>query len=335
MHVHPGAYCTTPFPCRQLHKTTTAMGGRATRGSTAKSAPKPSQSNKVNARSLRPNSNPNTPATSSKKKKRNLIDLTQDDEDEVESSHSSAKKAKQVQEKRLKMFRKQAPQSFLTKLERATSQRMVVIGRTRSGEGEDLHEDIDIVGTTGNIYTVTVGRLPSCTCPDHLKGNECKHKVYALAVVLQAPYEYQYQRALLTPEVHQLLADAPQIPYADADTKEDSRGKRKPIEGECPICYMDFDPDNNELVWCKAACGNNMHKSCFDQWAASQRGQGVKCVYCRTPWQNDQGDLASIKSSGVESGEGYVNVADQFGISRARDCSSYHQPWARRNFGYG
>lgn len=272
----------------------------------------------------------------SSSKKRKLVDLTQDDDDvEDEVSASTKKSKKAAEEKRLKTFRSKAPQSFLLKLERAQSQRMVVIGRTRSGEGQDLHEDIDVVGTTGNIYTVTIGRLPSCTCPDHRKGNECKHKVYALNTVLRAPFELQYQRALLTSEVQDIFANAPPIPNATSDKEEDHDGKRKPIEGECPICYMDFDPDNHELVWCKAACGNNMHKDCFEQWAASQRGQEVRCVYCRTPWQMDKGDLEVIKKSGEDSGEGYINVAEQFGLSRARDYSTYHQPWVRRQFGYG
>lgn len=274
------------------------------------------------------------PPSSSRKRK--LVDLTQDNDDEVATTKAGRKKPKKEQvEKRLKTFRAKAPQSFLQKLERAQTQRMVVIGRKRSGEGSELHEDIDVVGTTGNIYTVSIGRLPSCTCPDHQKGNECKHKVYALSTVLRAPYELQYQRALLVSEVQEILSGAPPIPDATGDAEEDNNGKRKPIEGECPICYMDYDPDNNELVWCKAACGNNMHKDCFEQWAASQRGQEVRCVYCRTPWHMEKGDLDAIKRGGEESGDGYINVASQFGLNRARDYSSYHQPWVRRTFGYG
>lgn len=42
---------------------------------------------------------------------------------------------------------------------------------------------------------------------------------------------------------------------------------------------MEFEPDKEDIVWCKAACGNNIHKVCFDKWAATQRAQGVRCVY--------------------------------------------------------
>ena len=211
---------------------------------------------------------------------------------------------------------------------------MIVIGRTRSGTDEHPSEEIDIVGSTGNVYRVHIGQLPSCTCPDSLKGSECKHKVYALHTVLKAPEHLQYQLAYLSSEVREIIRGAPPIP-TDVSRAEDTDGKRKSAIGECPICYFDFDPENNELVWCKAACGNNMHKSCFEQWVASQRGNTVKCVYCRTPWEVDHGDLKNIRQAATVNEEGYVNVADRFGMSGTRNYSSYHQPWVRRTLGMG
>jgi hypothetical protein len=55
---------------------------------------------------------------------------------------------------------------------------MFVIDRTRGGAEEAPEETIDIAGTTGNIYSVHIGKLPTCTCPDNQKGNQCKHIVY-------------------------------------------------------------------------------------------------------------------------------------------------------------
>lgn len=98
---------------------------------------------------------------------------------------------------------------------------------------------------------------------------------------------------------------------------------------------MDFDEEHNELVWCEAACGNNMHKSCFDQWAASQRHAVVKCVYCRTPWHVKPGDLDEVKKVGSMGADGYVNVGEQLGIAQERDYSTYHPFWLRRHLGTG
>lgn len=276
---------------------------------------------------------PVTPA--SRKRRADEYDADTNSSKKPESNKKA--KGSPTTEKRLRAFRSHAPKTFLQKLERAQTQRMVVVDRRRSGEGTALQEEIDVVGTTGNIYTVTIGSVPRCTCPDHIKGNECKHKVYALSTVLRAPYEYQYQRGLLSNELEEVFANAPPIPHASGrnDKDDDGDGKRKPIEGECPICYMDLDESNNEIVWCKVGCGNNMHKECFSQWAASQRGKEVKCVYCRTPWHRESQMTADIVKNGNLTAEGYVNVADQFGMSGMRDWSAYYQPWVRREFGSG
>lgn len=55
---------------------------------------------------------------------------------------------------------------------------MFVIDRTRGGTDEIPEETIDMAGTTGNIYNITISQLPSCTCPDNQKSNQCKHIVY-------------------------------------------------------------------------------------------------------------------------------------------------------------
>jgi hypothetical protein len=238
-------------------------------------------------------------------------------------------------EKRLRRHRANPPTSFQVKLQRAQTQRMIVLSRRRTSTPEAPSEEVDIVGSTGNIYTVTISHIPRCTCPDSRKGNECKHKVYALHTVLKAREELIYQLALLTNELEDIFAHAPPIPSDVADADAEHNGKRKPTNGECPICYMDLASNENELVWCKAQCGHNLHKSCFDQWAKSQRGQDVRCVYCRTPWQQDIGDVDALKKAGEQGEDGYFNVASQFGMSRARDYSGYYQPWARRQFGVG
>lgn len=60
----------------------------------------------------------------------------------------------------------------------------------------------------------------------------------------------------------------------------DHDGKRKPLEGACPICFMDFEA-NDKTVWCQTGCGNNVHEVCFKQWArTSLTSQGsIRCVY--------------------------------------------------------
>jgi hypothetical protein len=99
------------------------------------------------------------------------------------TAHSHRKKSKKcdpAEEKRLRAFRTHAPQSYLERLDRVRSQRMFLIDRERksSVDGSPEEEVFEIAGTTGNIYQVKVGKVPSCTCPDAKKGNQCKHIVY-------------------------------------------------------------------------------------------------------------------------------------------------------------
>jgi hypothetical protein len=141
-----------------------------------------------------------------------------------------------------------------------------------------------------------------------------------LIIILKAPVYLQYQLAFLSAELDSIFANAP-VTRAPIHHKHDAvdeamyHGSRKPIDGECPICVFDMDAAE-EIVWCKAACGQNFHKACFDQWRASKRGGSVTCVYCRTPWQEDgpppearpvPGSLASLKQSAPKIGS-YRNI---------------------------
>lgn len=250
---------------------------------------------------------------------------------------SKSSSQKDAAEKRLRPFRLHPPQSYLDRLGRAVSQRMFLIDRERKMSEDGTHEEevFDIAGTTGNIYQVTITKRPRCTCPDQKRnGKECKHIIYVLVNVLKAPENLSYQLAFLSTELAEIFANSPASPQSsDGSAADTSRaGKQKPIEGDCPVCVMEFEA-GEDIVWCKAACGNNVHKACFQQWAKSKPGE-VKCVYCRTPWKGDEEMVKTISKNGRKNADGYVNVASELGLSGQRDYSTYHGPWARSR-GYG
>lgn len=263
-------------------------------------------------------------------------------------------------------FRPQPTQNFLVILERALTQRMFVLDRVRQSTRSPTDsvqmfsemritapsETITIAGTTGNLYTVVINELPSCSCPHAAKGNQCKHVVYVMNRVLKAPPHLQYQLALLSSELEEIFAHAPPPPQSSTADTQDSEsaakqhdsqnGNRKAIEpgDDCPICCTEFETSGENImesiIYCRAACGNNMHKSCFDQWAALKRNAGarVTCPFCRCEWQSDPAEdakaLKTIMKNAKEDNEkkgSYVNVAAQLGISQARDYSTYHRPW--------
>jgi Ring finger domain len=78
-------------------------------------------------------------------------------------------------------------------------------------------------------------------------------------------------------ELREIFQKAP-VAQKEAASDDDHPGKRKPIDGDCPICFTEFE-ENEEIVWCKAACGNNIHAACFERWASIQQAKGVTCVY--------------------------------------------------------
>jgi hypothetical protein len=258
-----------------------------------------------------------------------VIDLTQD------TPPKKRKKQPANEEKRLRRWRTHAPVSYHEIRSRALTQRMFVLDRQRDvAYAEHPIETIALAGTTGNVYTIIINKVPSCDCPHALKGNQCKHIIYVLARVLRVRPDLEYQLAFVSSELQEIFQNAPPLPSETADESAKD-GNRKNLEGECPICCVDFEPDNpEEVVYCKASCGNNVHKDCFKQWAATKRGGEVTCPFCRAPWQGDDDALKEIKGKGRMNEEGYVNVASQLGLSGVRDYSTYHRPWVERQFGY-
>ena len=240
------------------------------------------------------------------------------------------KKAKQDGEKRLRKWRSHAPVAYREVRNRALTQRMFALDRLRSVDNpEHPSETISLAGTTGNVYTICIDKVPTCDCPHAKKGNQCKHVVYVLSRILRAPSDLEYQLAFTSSELKDIFANSPPLPSETAsnDAKD---GNRKPVEGECPICCNDFEPGSSEtIVYCKAACGNNIHKDCFGQWAATKTGQAITCPFCRTPWQGDEVKLNEVAKGAKKNAEGYVNVASQLGLSGRRDYSSYNSFWVR------
>ncbi|KAF2431921.1 hypothetical protein EJ08DRAFT_586435 [Tothia fuscella] len=286
-------------------------------------------------------------ATSSSKsgnRKSAAIDLTADQED-AEEDGGKKKRAKknpkkkadgeEDEEKRLKHYREKAPKSFSDIYARATTQRMFVLDRTRGGEMSCPTETLKIAGSTGNVYTITIDQVPSCDCPHAKKGNQCKHIVFALSRVLRAPAKLQYQVAFLKSELQEIFSKAPPIVTVDASEPEvDANRKAIGPEDNCPICFMEFENGQEGTVYCKAACGNNIHKDCMDQWAASRQRSSapVTCPFCRTTWETANEGLAKTVATagGTVNSDGYVNVASELGLSGRRDYSSYHSYWVRR-----
>lgn len=152
--------------------------------------------------------------------------------------------------------------------------------------------------------------------------------------VLRASERYTYQLALLAKELRRIFAYAP----AGGHQGDEDGGRRRDRDltsGDCPICLGELGTRRRdwgeEIVWCQAACGQNMHEECFEMWSVMKRkqegggggaGSEVTCPLCTSVWQGDEDLVRKIKRKGKKVGaEGDVNVADQLDGSSERDSS--------------
>ncbi|KAI5809581.1 hypothetical protein DFH27DRAFT_476176 [Peziza echinospora] len=232
-------------------------------------------------------------------------------------------------EKRLKQWRTEPPQGVVERIHRCHTQRMFVIGRDPVEGANPPEEIFQMAGTTGNVYKVHIKKIPRCNCPDGIRKGTCKHILYIMVKVLKARAELVYQLALTSEELIEIFQNAPPPPNPNSSTGTTSststKSNQKPLDADdCPICYYEFDISApQDIVFCRAQCGSNLHAQCFKEWAASRASSNepVTCVMCRTPWQTDVADLGDLKAvvAGAERGrEGYVNVGAQLGLARNR-----------------
>jgi len=66
-----------------------------------------------------------------------------------------------------------------------------------------------VLGSTGNVYCVSLARIPTCTCPDFLKQRDlCKHILFVTLKVVGLPADHPlaFQKSYLQEELDGLLA---------------------------------------------------------------------------------------------------------------------------------
>nr|XP_019042296.1 hypothetical protein I302_08898 [Kwoniella bestiolae CBS 10118]OCF21226.1 hypothetical protein I302_08898 [Kwoniella bestiolae CBS 10118] len=261
---------------------------------------------------------------------------------------AKAKVEKVVDPKKARMarLRDKCPKTIVDRYKRAISQRMFMIERERLGEGHHQYEQFKVLGSTGNVYTINIGPIPRCDCPDNLKGNKpCKHIIFVFIKVLKVPDDSSiwFQMSLTPEEVEQVFATSPPTPNGsvtvnvkvhkaylhatgrggeeeevvtgiDKEIKDASDGKRMDAVGEdCPVCYEEMtqeDVDGKKLVYDETltGCGKPLHNQCFQMWAMTVRtkGEDVTCVWCRSPWPTD--DAGNGKGKGKSSGPQYSSM---------------------------
>ena len=223
-----------------------------------------------------------------------------------------------------------------------------------------------VMGSTGNVYDVTIEREPSCTCPLALKHKTkvCKHRYFVYYRVLKLPKDddavddereeglkvVPHQRYLRRDELKAILldrapTDAPLASRAARDAYRRHSGAaaegsdeaapsttavRRPLDNVCEICFEAFPTGPDALAfadYCKARCGRNFHHDCLKRWF-DHKGDTV-CPVCSADWA-----LAPAPGDDApQVEEGFLNLrAHQPGVHAERDASTYATDSAGRRW---
>ena len=227
------------------------------------------------------------------------------------------KKTKNVEtEKRAARYCSQPTYGTMERIERAAGQRLFLVTGTDNSTGENLRMDFQVLGSTGNLYSVEISKRPTCTCPDHLRRNNlCKHILFTFIKVLgvSSTNPVIWQKALLQSELKKLFDNASErlahlgnnikansriiqavtgVDDGDANKDKDDDGgnvKCREITDDttCPICF-DNILQTDEIVHCRTTCGNPVHTQCMDMWIGQKKktNAAITCIFCRSPWED-------------------------------------------------
>lgn len=221
-------------------------------------------------------------------------------------------------ERRLAPLVKGASSATLERIKRATKQRLYLIKQEAiSSTSSGPARKFIVLGSTGNVYTVTVDGLVSCTCPDALNGNVCKHQLFVYLRVLKIPESSPliYQKALLPKERVQILSTTNRPnsnSYANAKVREaykkaardsskskslNSTQRKGSKDDWCPICFEALG--NEKFEQCKV-CTHVIHQDCFRKWAQTQRGE-ITCPLCRAEWEKPKVGYLNLENKKASS----------------------------------
>ncbi|KAI9106724.1 hypothetical protein K1719_022252 [Acacia pycnantha] len=160
-----------------------------------------------------------------------------------------------------------------------------------------------VLGTTGNVYTVTLSSTPYCSCPDPT--TPCKHVLYVLIRALGVGLDdVCLRRRTLRPCQLNRLLSTPALPGSLAAASLRQRFQQlfsnngRILQGgalidqtiyieegsTCPVCLEEMRKEE-EVVAC-GTCENPIHEDCFDMWKRSRGKRRVRCVICRAKWKD-------------------------------------------------
>jgi len=292
----------------------------------------------------------------------------------AKTSSSSSSNPAATPEKRLKRHRSKPTNAISARIERATTQRLYLISASQPATSSQYGGPsitLKILGSTGNVYDVTISKIPTCNCPDHAKGNLCKHLLFALIKVVGLPTASPlvYQSAYITQEldtiIEMLQNRAVQLQTGSVGTaasnilaneavrhcfQDQKKGnritdhdlyhdantesiQRQEIQGaDCPICFDDLGGMAN--LDQLTFCQTTCGTNFHSDCIKMWTSQAVQARTPTCPACRQPWTDVMTGGHGHDSDveEGYDNLGDLQGQSRVRDTSTYHSYDCRERY---
>jgi hypothetical protein len=117
-----------------------------------------------------------------KRKKKKTVASSSADIETAPASASSSTPFLDPSEVRLRPWVPLLYPDVRVRMQRALQQRLFLISWKETAALTRVYQ---VLGATGNVYTVTITQEPKCTCPDAAKGYRCKHLLFILFRVLK------------------------------------------------------------------------------------------------------------------------------------------------------
>ena len=161
---------------------------------------------------------------------------------------------------------------------------------------DDYRKEFNVMGSTGNVYTVSISNETSCTCPDYKQRHaRCKHVFFILLRIMNVNENDVDQNKYSNAEIKDMFDNMPGIIEElkigntlknkyNQKTPKNTKVKLLGMDDLCPICLEDMN-NGEEYDYCQYYCGRAVHINCFDMC----KGQnGNNCVFCRNPFNQKQ-----------------------------------------------
>jgi len=158
-----------------------------------------------------------------------------------------------------------------------------------------------VMGSTGNVYNVTIKNSPKCSCPDNkYRYRRCKHIYFILIKVMKVKKEEEDKRRFNDNDLEEMFKRIPEITnslmvdgdiYNKYQNMNQQKITKKSLDDICPICLDDLE-NGEELDYCKYSCGKSVHSQCFGMWIKARNKK--TCVFCRQIWEKNINDYINL-----------------------------------------